>query len=117
LDPQTFRQYVALSEQLSSASSNIKEKSKAKGSPAQQSSPIMVNNSSVKFVIEDEEKRCKRVFIHLEALCVTNEARESLWKWQLQYARQIGSENLLPSGGKLATDEKVGWIGRVGRVI
>jgi hypothetical protein len=58
----------------------------------------------------------KRVFRDLEALCATTEAKKSLWEWQLTYARQEQDEALLPAGGKM-TDDKGGWVSRMGRAI
>ncbi|KAK4162886.1 hypothetical protein QBC43DRAFT_214321, partial [Cladorrhinum sp. PSN259] len=46
--------------------------------------------------LEDDEARCKRVFVHLEAFCVTEEARESLKRWQAVYARKTRMSALLP---------------------
>jgi hypothetical protein len=67
-------------------------------------------------MMEDENRRCKRVFIHLQALCVTDEAEESLWHWQLLYARLQRNEKLLPSGGRMRVDSG-GWMSRVGRAM
>lgn len=60
--------------------------------------------------LEDEENRTRRVFLHLEALCTTSEARKSLRAWQQAYARRTGKEQLLPRGG---TMEDKGWMGRL----
>lgn len=68
------------------------------------------------FISEDQGKCIRRVFVHLEALCVTSEAKKSLWEWQLAYARQEQSEYLLPSGGKM-TDDRTGWVSRMSRAI
>ncbi|KAK3995324.1 hypothetical protein QBC44DRAFT_260481, partial [Cladorrhinum sp. PSN332] len=51
--------------------------------------------------LEDDDARCKRVFIHLEALCVTEEARESLKRWQAGYARKTRRSGLLPVGERM----------------
>ncbi|KAK4224200.1 hypothetical protein QBC38DRAFT_371515, partial [Podospora fimiseda] len=51
--------------------------------------------------LEDEDARCKRVFIHLEALCVTEDARESLKRWQAAYARKMKRGALLPVGERM----------------
>ncbi|KXJ97278.1 hypothetical protein Micbo1qcDRAFT_156108, partial [Microdochium bolleyi] len=61
-------------------------------------------------VLEDEDVRCRRVFRHLESLCMTSEARKSLQTWQQAYARRTGKERLLPSGGSM---EDRGWVGRL----
>ena len=49
----------------------------------------------------DDDHRCKRVFIHLESLCVTDEARRSLHAWQQEYARCNKRPALLPRGGTM----------------
>ncbi|KAK4186383.1 hypothetical protein QBC35DRAFT_387420 [Podospora australis] len=46
--------------------------------------------------LDDDDARCRRVFIHLEALCVTEEARASLYSWRILYARNTGKTSLLP---------------------
>lgn len=68
------------------------------------------------FLSEDRERRIKRVFLHLEVLCVTTEAKISLWEWQLAYARRERNETFLPNGGKM-TNDRTGWVSRVGRAI
>jgi hypothetical protein len=50
-----------------------------------------------------EEMLSKRVFIHLEALCVTIEAKASLWRFQQEYARLVDCEALLPFGGSMGS--------------
>ncbi|KAH6647331.1 hypothetical protein BKA67DRAFT_577166 [Truncatella angustata] len=60
--------------------------------------------------LENEENRARRVFLHLEALCATSEARKSLHAWQQKYARRKGKEQLLPRGGSM---EDRGWVGRL----
>lgn len=67
------------------------------------------NNSRV-IPLEDEDIRYWRVFQHLETMCKTSEARKSLRAWQQAYARRVGKENLLPSGGSM---EDRGWVGRL----
>ncbi|KAI1880884.1 hypothetical protein JX265_001124 [Neoarthrinium moseri] len=59
--------------------------------------------------LEDEDNRARRVFLHLEAMCTTSEAKRSLHAWQQSYARRMGREELLPRGGTM--DDK-GWVGR-----
>ena len=68
---------------------------------------------SKKFQMESEERRCRRVFNHLEALCLTDEAKKSLWEFQQNYARHIGCDRLLPVGATM----KDGWMSRMGRAI
>jgi hypothetical protein len=65
---------------------------------------------------EDQDKRNSRAFLHLQSLCTTNEARRSLWEFQLHLARIKGKPNLLPRGGKMV-EERGSWFGRVGRAI
>ncbi|KAK7935593.1 hypothetical protein PG985_001088 [Apiospora marii] len=59
-------------------------------------------------LLMDEDNRARRVFLHLEALCVTNEAKKSLHTWQNSYARRMGKECLLPRG-----EASKGWVGRL----
>jgi hypothetical protein len=68
------------------------------------------------FMTEDGERRIKRVLLHLGGLCLTTEAKRSLWGWQLAFARHERNEKLLPVGGKM-TDERTGWVSRMGRAI
>lgn len=63
--------------------------------------------------IDDQDKRSIRVFLHLQGLCTTSEARKSLWEFQLLFARMEGKPHLLPSGGKMA-GELVGLAGLAG---
>lgn len=48
--------------------------------------------------LSDEDNRCLRIFLHLDALCGTPEAQKSLHAWQEAYARQMGRDALLPQG-------------------
>ncbi|KAK8111375.1 uncharacterized protein PG998_007832 [Apiospora kogelbergensis] len=59
-------------------------------------------------LLMDEDNRARRVFLHLEALCITNEAKKSLHTWQYNYARRMGKECLLPKG-----ESNKGWVGRL----
>lgn len=63
----------------------------------------------------DAEKLARRVFVHLEALCLTNEARKSLKAFQQAYARQVDCEALLPIGGCMVDKESV--LVRAGRML
>lgn len=54
----------------------------------------------------DDDERCKRVLLHMEAFCATDEARNSLRLWQQDYARKTGSKKLLPEGCFM--EERVG---------
>jgi hypothetical protein len=62
-----------------------------------------------------EERLSKRVFTHLDALCVTSEARKSLKAFQQAYARKVDCEALLPLGGSMV-DREEGFIARAGRL-
>ncbi|KAI1435487.1 hypothetical protein GGR50DRAFT_326161 [Xylaria sp. CBS 124048] len=65
-------------------------------------------------MLVDEDDRCRRIFLYLEALCTTNEARASLRDWQQAYARRTGKENLLPKGGTMqGTTRDLKWVGRL----
>ncbi|KAI9683084.1 MAG: hypothetical protein M1829_005875 [Trizodia sp. TS-e1964] len=48
-----------------------------------------------------EEKRIRRVFAHLDSLCLTDEARLSLRDFQEQYARCHHMSAVLPAGGTM----------------
>jgi hypothetical protein len=52
-------------------------------------------------VLNDDDSRCWRIFRHLEVLCTTTEAKQSLHEWQQAYARRIGRPSLLPQGGSM----------------
>ncbi|KAJ9142446.1 hypothetical protein NKR23_g7245 [Pleurostoma richardsiae] len=59
--------------------------------------------------LNDDDSRCRRVFLHLQRACVTGEARQSLHEWQQAYARKTGRRALLPEGG---TMEERGLVAR-----
>ncbi|KAI1268051.1 hypothetical protein F5Y18DRAFT_424367 [Xylariaceae sp. FL1019] len=56
----------------------------------------------------DEDNRTRRVFVHLEAMCMTAEARESLHAWQQGYAVRNGKEYLFTEGRR----REKSWVGR-----
>ncbi|KAI3320268.1 hypothetical protein HD806DRAFT_538460 [Xylariaceae sp. AK1471] len=65
-------------------------------------------------LLADEDNRCRRIFLHLDALCTTSEARMSLQQWQQSYARRVGNENLLPEGGTMhERTRELTWVGRL----
>ncbi|KAI5918091.1 hypothetical protein F4810DRAFT_693574 [Camillea tinctor] len=64
------------------------------------------SSSEAAALLNDEDNRTHRVFLHLEALCTTNEARSSLRAWQQTYARRVGKPNLLPQGGTMHDGDK-----------
>lgn len=65
---------------------------------------------------ESPDKINARAFRHLQSLCTTNEARRSLWEFQLRFARSARKPHLLPRGGKMV-DDRGNWFGRVGRAM
>lgn len=65
---------------------------------------------------EEQDKRSSRAFHHLQSLCATNEAKKSLWEFQLRFARIESKPHLLPKGGKME-DGRGGWLGRVGKAM
>ena len=52
-------------------------------------------------VLTDDDSRCRRVLAHLKGSCLTDEAVQSLYVWQLEFARHTGRESLLPPGGTM----------------
>jgi len=58
----------------------------------------------------DDDNRCRRIFLHLEALCVTPKARRSLHLFQQDYARKHKRSALLPIGGSM---EDQGFVARL----
>ncbi|KAL8381600.1 hypothetical protein RB595_005741 [Gaeumannomyces hyphopodioides] len=61
-------------------------------------------------LLEDEDNRSRRVFLHLETMCITKEARGSLQAFQQEYARKMKRPGLLPQGGSM---EDRGFISRL----
>jgi hypothetical protein len=57
----------------------------------------------------DEVRRCKRVFYTLQSLCVTVEAKRSLWGFQLRFARERRMEACLPDGGTMEPETVRTW--------
>lgn len=57
----------------------------------------------------DEVRRCKRVFYTLQSLCVTAEAKNSLWGFQLRFARERKMEAVLPDGGTMEPEKRKPW--------
>lgn len=57
----------------------------------------------------DEVRRCKRVFYTLQSLCVTVEAKNSLWGFQLRFARERKMEAVLPDGGTMESEKPRAW--------
>ncbi|KAI3398336.1 hypothetical protein diail_9428 [Diaporthe ilicicola] len=62
----------------------------------------------------DDDERCKRVFVHLEAFCATDDARSSLFAWQRDFARKTGRPKLLPKGGTMGDGVLGSYISRLG---
>jgi hypothetical protein len=46
-------------------------------------------------LLGNEESLSRRVFLHLEALCLTSEAKQSLREWQQVYVREMRRRGLL----------------------
>ncbi|KAI1423157.1 hypothetical protein F5Y12DRAFT_716666 [Xylaria sp. FL1777] len=63
-------------------------------------------------LLVDEDNRCRRIFLHLDALCTTSEARLSLQQWQQGYARRTGKEHLFFTMQGKKTRELT-WVGRL----
>jgi hypothetical protein len=59
---------------------------------------------------DDDDIRCRRVFLHLDALCMTNVAQASLRGWQISYARKTRREALLPVGAGMADGDNGGEV-------
>ncbi|KAK1997542.1 hypothetical protein LX36DRAFT_720866 [Colletotrichum falcatum] len=60
-------------------------------------------------LLSDEDNRCLRIFLHLDALCGTPEAQKSLHAWQEAYARKNRRDALLPK----ATGVDRGFVARL----
>lgn len=65
-----------------------------------QTTPKSTATADVTFLL-DEDNRHRRIFVHLKAMCVNNEARKSLHSFQQDYARKMKRECLLPRGGTM----------------
>lgn len=62
----------------------------------------------------DEDERSKRVFVHLETFCATDEARRSLFAFQQDYARKMRRPKLLPRGGTMGDRNWGSYMSRMG---
>lgn len=51
--------------------------------------------------LTDDDDKCRRAFLQLEECCTTDEARNSLYVFQQEYARKTNREELLPKGGTM----------------
>ncbi|KAK2057075.1 hypothetical protein LY76DRAFT_575147 [Colletotrichum caudatum] len=60
-------------------------------------------------LLSDEDNRCLRIFLHLDALCGTPEAQKSLHAWQEAYARKNRRDALLPK----STGAERGFVARL----
>ncbi|EFQ34555.1 uncharacterized protein GLRG_09699 [Colletotrichum graminicola M1.001] len=60
-------------------------------------------------LLSDEDNRCLRIFLHLDALCGTPEAQKSLHAWQEAYARKNKRDALLPK----STGAERGFVTRL----
>ncbi|KAI1416382.1 hypothetical protein F5Y13DRAFT_177531 [Hypoxylon sp. FL1857] len=64
--------------------------------------------------LTDDDMRDLRIFMHLEGVCTTDDARDSLYDFQAAYARSQKKEWLLPRGGAMDPKGKgKGWVGRM----
>jgi hypothetical protein len=119
-DPNMLRQYIEEATPSPRANYNTFGKSKSKQTHTRTESEEMedIQNSCSQLWKDTAEKRLQRVFLHLQAQCVTAEAKHSLWEWQLAYARIEKNKKLLPARGKMTDDmfERTGWVSRVGKV-
>jgi hypothetical protein len=68
---------------------------------------------------KEDKERARKALSHLEMLCVTEEAKKSLWDWQVAQARTTGKEHFLPECGVMfdAPKKVAGWAGRMGRAM
>lgn len=66
---------------------------------------------------EDPDTRIKRVFAQLELYCVTNEAKNSLWEWQVQYAKITGNMRFLPQQPYKTSGTGRRWADKIGRAV
>lgn len=69
--------------------------------------------ADAKLLLDDDE-RCRRVFVHLEAFCATEEARRSLFAFQQDFARKERRPKLLPKGGTMGDRNLGSYISRMG---
>ncbi|KAI0163921.1 hypothetical protein GGR57DRAFT_498004 [Xylariaceae sp. FL1272] len=83
-------------------------KSKTRTSSTKFSTRKEATTDSGASLLLDEDNRTRRVFVHLEAMCMTPEARESLHAWQQAYARRNEKEYLLTEG----KHREKSWVGR-----
>lgn len=66
-------------------------------SPCFQGASTKTNQDDRDGDVDDDDARCRRVFVHLEALCLTDAARASLRAWRVTFARRTRRLALLPS--------------------
>lgn len=57
---------------------------------------------------EESDNRYRQAFMELQGLCITKEAKKSLYDFQQEYARRVNNPLLLPVGGHM----KGGWKAR-----
>ncbi|KAI0973373.1 hypothetical protein F4678DRAFT_459505 [Xylaria arbuscula] len=62
-------------------------------------------------MLVDDDHRCRRIFMHLDGLCTTSEARHSLQQWQQSYARRTGKKHLCVTPQKKT--KELTWVGRL----
>jgi hypothetical protein len=62
-------------------------------------------------------KQARRSFLHLEALCLTREAKKSLLRFRIGYARLEGNSELMPPGIRWGDEEeRDGLVARAGKM-
>ncbi|KAE9377281.1 hypothetical protein N431DRAFT_463057 [Stipitochalara longipes BDJ] len=83
-----------------------KESTKSSTRDLEHDSPTGDDEEAIR---HDEVRRCKRVFYTLQSLCVTDEAKHSLWGFQLRFARLRKMEACLPDGGTMEPVKGSPW--------
>lgn len=74
-------------------------------SPSSSASPSSSTQlSAANRKLSDDERRTRRIFVHLQGLCVTDEARKSLDEFQVAYERKLAGKG--GGGGGVAEKGK-----------
>ncbi|GAP89393.2 hypothetical protein SAMD00023353_4000220 [Rosellinia necatrix] len=82
--------------------------------PMTTAAPARPSYEAAAALLLDEDSRARRIFSHLDFLCTTSDARNSLRRWQQDYARRVGKESLLPEGGTMrGRNRELTWVGRL----
>lgn len=113
-DENVLRQFIAEPPSTPKQKATFKAILMAKGKSSNIATEVTEGlDTCTGFLTEDNNQRMKRAFVHLEAYCMTPDAKKSLWEWQLRYARLEQNEKLLPVGGKMS--ENGSWVRRMGK--